>query len=709
MSRSSLTLQNGDESIVDDEATVAATTTAASTTIDTAEADPLTLNEQQQQQRQSPLQQEPVICTLCQKSATFMCSSCGLNGPRYCSMECQKTDWKESHYKVCEATLAARRSRRATGLANANAAEGEQRTSRLNAALAVNSRRNTAGSQEQDGDGNTDIAMADLGTSQDIDENNQRRRLREDDEEFADELKFYMQQIYFIIKPVVACIILSIFWVKVAYSGGSDYSPTRSSYVILPSDDSTSTSNGDDSSGDGGGSGITQSLTNAFIIIGQIIVVTVVIVFLFRKGWIKVLVGFFMIVVLMLLGFMTYLLLLNLIQVFSIPMDYITMVFALWNFAVVGLVSIFWKGPLWLQQGYLTVMSSLMAFSLTGLEEWTTWILLGLLAVWDLIAVLCPFGPLRLLIESSRKQQREVPALLYSVNAVWFMLAATDHVRLSKNIIPFSSSSHKDNNNNNNDTSSLNEKTAAAQQQQQKQQVDDLAANGRKRTVTLSSITDTIHSLTSSSEYEASTSSTAPLHPNAAAPGRQRQQQQPSSSTLASSTGPASMTNLQPNGFMRLRAESISSTTVAAQSNTEEAANKATHTDDSSRRTSTGQPDDDEPRRRSSNDTQGIENDSEERDEEDVERSGLKLGLGDFVFYSVLIARAALYDWITTVCCTIAVLTGLTTTIFLLAIYKKALPALPISIAFGILFYFVAKTVLVPYIGVLCVFGMVGL
>ena len=69
----------------------------------------------------------------------------------------------------------------------------------------------------------------------------------------------------------------------------------------------------------------------------------------------------------------------------------------------------------------------------------------------------------------------------------------------------------------------------------------------------------------------------------------------------------------------------------------------------------------------------------------------------------------ALYDWITTVCCTIAVLTGLTTTIFLLAIYKKALPALPISIAFGILFYFVSKTVLVPYIGAVCVFGMVGL
>ncbi|KAI8140621.1 Presenilin-domain-containing protein [Fennellomyces sp. T-0311] len=355
------------------------------------------------------------------------------------------------------------------------------------------------------------------------------------------------------------------------------------------------------------------------------------------------------------------------------------MVFALWNFAVVGLVSIFWKGPLWLQQGYLTVMSSLMAFSLTGLEEWTTWILLGLLAVWDLIAVLCPFGPLRLLIESSRKQQREVPALLYSVNAVWFMLAASDHVRLSKNIIPHEAADEKP---------ELSSAEAEA------------IANGRKRTVTLSSMTDTIQSHTSSSEYEASTSSTAPLQSNAAAPGTNRRYTQPSSSTLASSTGPMSMTDLHPSGFMRLRAESNSSTTVATSAAADNQAAAA----------EPDRPTQQEQRRgRRSHDTQENGNDGGERDEEDAERSGLKLGLGDFVFYSVLIARAALYDWITTICCTIAVLTGLTATIFLLAIYKKALPALPISIAFGILFYFVAKTVLVPYIGAVCVFGMVGL
>ncbi|KAI8096274.1 Presenilin-domain-containing protein [Halteromyces radiatus] len=330
----------------------------------------------------------------------------------------------------------------------------------------------------------------------------------------------------------------------------------------------------------------------------------------------------------------------NLIQIFYIPLDYITLSMALWNFVVVGLVSIFWKGPLWLQQAYLTVLSSLMAFSLTGLEQWTTWILLGLLAVWDLIAVLCPFGPLRLLIESSRSQQREVPALLYSVNAVWFMLASPNHFHISHS---FSST----------DTSVDHPTVSDTKVSHYHQQ---------------SRATASLRSLGSLDNYQASTTSSIdPLHHQANLQSTQANLD--TSSTVIHEDHPSHR-----DGFHRLQD------------------NSQTTLNESSRTT-------DQPQRQQENDT----------DEEDVERSGLKLGLGDFVFYSVLIARAAMYDWITTVCCTIAVLTGLTATIFLLAIYKKALPALPISIAFGILFYFVAKAVLVPYIAAICVLGMVGI
>ncbi|KAG0303971.1 hypothetical protein BGZ98_006066 [Dissophora globulifera] len=70
----------------------------------------------------------------------------------------------------------------------------------------------------------------------------------------------------------------------------------------------------------------------------------------------------------------------------------------------------------------------------------------------------------------------------------------------------------------------------------------------------------------------------------------------------------------------------------------------------------------------------GGDNDGDGDDED--ESGGLKLGLGDFVFYSVLIARAAMFDW-------------------------KALPALPISICFGMLFYFATRFALVPFLAAL--------
>jgi presenilin 1 len=86
------------------------------------------------------------------------------------------------------------------------------------------------------------------------------------------------------------------------------------------------------------------------------------------------------------------------------------------------------------------------------------------------------------------------------------------------------------------------------------------------------------------------------------------------------------------------------------------------------------------------------------REVEEVAERGIKLGLGDFVFYSVLVGRAAMYDLMTVYACYLAIISGLGCTLILLSVCRHALPALPISIALGVLFYFLTRLLMEPFI-----------
>ncbi|CAM9807436.1 unnamed protein product, partial [Hapterophycus canaliculatus] len=67
---------------------------------------------------------------------------------------------------------------------------------------------------------------------------------------------------------------------------------------------------------------------------------------------------------------------------------------------------------------------------------------------------------------------------------------------------------------------------------------------------------------------------------------------------------------------------------------------------------------------------------SDEDGDEEEEETGvsIKLGLGDFVFYSVLVSKAALYGFTAWAACVVVIVFGLGATLVLLAVYRMALP-----------------------------------
>ncbi|GMH21920.1 hypothetical protein Nepgr_023763 [Nepenthes gracilis] len=221
------------------------------------------------------------------------------------------------------------------------------------------------------------------------------------------------EEIIRIIAPVSTCMFLVVLLVSILNSDSSaSSSESITTIATIAYDENSSDSFWDKLEG---------ALLNSLVFVAVVTVVTFILVFLFYircTKFLKYYMGFSAFIV---LGFMGSEVALLLIEHFSIAIDCVTFLVVLFNFSVIGVLAVFMqKMAIFVTQSYLVAIGMLIAYWFTLLPEWTTWVLLIAMALYDLAAVLLPGGPLRLLVELAISRDEEIPALVYEARPINF-------------------------------------------------------------------------------------------------------------------------------------------------------------------------------------------------------------------------------------------------------------------------------------------------
>jgi presenilin 1 len=565
-----------------------------------------------------------------------------------------------------------------------------------------------------------------------------------------DELIYGASSFYAIVKPVSLTMLLSslaVIYINTEESKAMGEAALGMYQAFDISDDASSATS------------LGLSLVNALIIVSVIGAMTFVIVLLYKFRCMKCLLGYMILATTVLLMFLGGNMFTVAINKYQLSIDKISYWFTMWNFAIVGTLAIFYqKGmPTVVNQGYLIANSTIVAWQLSYFNDWMAWSLLIMLALYDLFAVLSPCGPLKALVNlMSKKDAPAMPGLLYEAE-----LPHNAKRPRNSNASPNATTSEREggNTDRNNDIEENKEQLPDVDNNSAESiDADANCSEGDKGVVELTAL----HHEESSVEVSSTTALVNPANdvpspstittpstmkdtPNTPKKKHNKRSAETAADNVTLSRGPAEPDNQmesQNNGNMTSHNDtlvsaivplaiakvyklpiSLPSTVVDASVDTshpkayleqefspnELLMNVNVQFPRGGGRIETTTNKKNEPRylvydrngelkRTLLVNEDGKVMEQRVRETEEKGSNNIKLGLGDFIFYSVLVSKAAENGFAAFVVCFLAILTGLGGTLVLLAVYHHALPALPISIFLAVGFYVLTIYCMEPWI-----------
>lgn len=185
-----------------------------------------------------------------------------------------------------------------------------------------------------------------------------------------------------------------------------------------------------------------QAFKVALIIIGVLAAATCLLVLLVYYNCMKILYVYLFLTVVCVFSLLNTSILSMIVAELNIPIDWITLALFVYNILIVAVMSMFWIAPDMVKQGATIYQCVIMIlYVLKIAPEWIAWALLPLLAIWDMIAVLLPFGPLYLLINLFQKRHIEVPPMMIYTTGLWAQQTDKNANALRRTrFIPFPSS-----------------------------------------------------------------------------------------------------------------------------------------------------------------------------------------------------------------------------------------------------------------------------